>query len=79
MHKPESVIENEPHKIICDFEIQTYHQIPARKLDLESIRKNKRTGNLKDFVISADHRVKIKGSDKIDKNLYLVRELKNKK
>ena len=30
MHKPESVLENEMHKIPWDFEIQTDHLIPAR-------------------------------------------------
>ena len=30
MHNPESVLENEMHKILLDFEIQTDHQILAR-------------------------------------------------
>ena len=34
MHKSESVLENEICKIIWDFEIQTDHLIPARKLDI---------------------------------------------
>ena len=34
MHKPESVLENETHKILWDFEIQTDHLIPARRPDL---------------------------------------------
>ena len=29
MHKPESVLEDETHKILCDIEIQTDHQIPT--------------------------------------------------
>ena len=30
MHNPESVLKNEMHKLLCDFEIQTDHQILAR-------------------------------------------------
>ena len=32
MHKPESVLENEMHKIPWDFEIQADHLIPSGKL-----------------------------------------------
>ena len=31
MDKPESVLENETHKILRDFEMQTDHQNPARR------------------------------------------------
>ena len=31
MHKQEDVIENEPYKIILNFEIQTNHRIPTRR------------------------------------------------
>ena len=41
IHKPESVLENGTHKILWDFEIQTDHLIPARKADLELIKKKK--------------------------------------
>ena len=37
MYKPESVLANEIYKILLDFEIKTYHLIPARKPDLELI------------------------------------------
>ena len=30
VHKPESVLENKSHKILCDFEIKTDHPIQAR-------------------------------------------------
>ena len=30
-HKPESVLENETHKILWHFEMQTDHLIPARR------------------------------------------------
>ena len=34
MHKPESVQENEMHKILCDFKIQTDYLIPVRRPDI---------------------------------------------
>ena len=43
MHKPESILENVMHRIFCDFEIQTDHLIPARKLDLVIVYKNQTT------------------------------------
>ena len=39
MHKPESVLENETHKILWDFEFQTSHLISARKPDLVNDRE----------------------------------------
>ena len=40
MHKPASVPENETHKFLGDFEIQTDHLILARRLDLIIINNN---------------------------------------
>ena len=34
VHNPESVLENETHKILWDFEIQTVHLILARRPNL---------------------------------------------
>ena len=34
MHDPASVLENDSHKLLWDFDIQTDHLISARKLDL---------------------------------------------
>ena len=76
MHKPESVLENETHKILWDFEIKTDHLIPARRPDLVLINKKERTCQLVDFAVPADHRVKLKENEKIDKYLDLARELK---
>ena len=42
MHKPESVLENETHKILWDFEIKTDHLIPARRPDLIFINNKKK-------------------------------------
>ena len=61
MYKPESVLENETHKILWNFEIQTDHLILARKPDLV-INLKKRGGicQIVDFVVLADHRLEIK-------------------
>ena len=45
MHSPTSVLENEAHKLLCDFEVKTDHLISARRLDLK-ITKRKRKKNL---------------------------------
>ena len=39
MHNPESVLEDETHKILWGFDIQTDHQISARRPDLEQLKK----------------------------------------
>ena len=49
MHKPESVLENEAHKILWDFEIHTDHPLTARRPDLDLINKKK---------LSSDYKVK---------------------
>ena len=73
MNKPESESENEMHKILWNFEIQTDHLISARRPDQELINE-KRTCPV-DFAVPADHRVKRKESKKIDQYLDLTREL----
>ena len=42
MHTTESVLENKTHKILLDFEIQTYHLISARRPDLVIVKKKKK-------------------------------------
>ena len=42
MHKPESVLENETHKFLWDFEIQVDQLIPDRSPDLGIICKKKK-------------------------------------
>ena len=44
MHNPAPVIENDTHKLLWDFNIQTDHLISARRPDLIII--NKKKGNL---------------------------------
>ena len=41
MHKPAPVLENDLHKLLWDFNIQTDHLIPARRPDLIIINKKK--------------------------------------
>ena len=42
MHNPAPVLENDTHKLLWDFNIQTDHLIPARKPDLIIINKKKK-------------------------------------
>ena len=84
MHNQESVLVKETHKILWDFEIQIDDQILARRPDLVIVnvkrlkkeKKKKRTCRIGDFVIPADHRVKLKESEKRNEYLDLARELK---
>ena len=58
MYKPECVLENETHKIIWDFDIQTDHIISVREPGIVLIKK-KIMCHLVNFVAAADHRIKI--------------------
>ena len=73
-------VENDSHKLLWDFNIQTDHLIPARRPDLIIInkkkKKKKRTCKIVDFAIPADHRIKLKECEKKDKYLDLASELK---
>ncbi len=75
MHNPAPFIENNMHKLLWDFNIQTDHQIPTRRPDLIIINK-KRICKIVDFAVPADHRINLKESEKKDKYLGLARELK---
>ena len=76
MHNPALVLENDTHKLLCDFDIHTDHQISARRPDLIIINKKKRISNIVNFAVPADHRIKLKECEKKDKYLDLPRELK---
>ena len=41
MHNPASVLEIDTHKLLWDFDIQTYHLISARRPDLIIMNKKK--------------------------------------
>ena len=76
MHNPASVLENVTHKLLWDFEIQTDHLISVRRPDLLITNKKKRSYKIVDIAVPADHRVKLKESEKRDKYLDLARKLK---
>ena len=79
MHNPVPVLENNTHKLLWDFDIQTDHLISARRPGLIIINKKKRTCKIVDFAAPADHRIKLKECEKKDKYLNLARELMNMK
>ena len=77
MQNPTSVPENETHKLLWDFDIQTNHLLSARRLGLiQSTTKKERTCKIMDFAVSDDHRVKLKENEKKDKYLDFATELK---
>ena len=75
MQNPAAVLENDTHILLWEFDTQTDHLISARRPDLIIINK-KRTSKILDFAVPTDHRIKLKGIEKKDKYLDLVRELK---
>ena len=76
MHNPAPVLENDSHKLLWDFNIQTDHLIPARRPDLIVIDKRKRICKIVDFAVPADHRINLKESEKKYNYLDRARELK---
>ena len=78
IHNPAPILENDTHKLLWDFNIQTDHLIPARRPDLIIINKKKKKKICKivDFAVPADHRIILKESEKKDKYLDLDGELK---
>ena len=77
MHNPAPVLENDTHKLMWYFDIQTDPLISARRPDLVIInKKEKKICKIVDFTVPADHRIKLKECEKRDKYLDLARELK---
>ena len=62
MNNPTSVLENETHKFLWDFDLLTDHLISARRPDLKLISKKEKTCKIVDFAGPADQRVKLKPS-----------------
>ena len=64
MHNSAPVLENDSHKLLWDFNIQTDHLISARRPDLIIInkkkKKKKKISKIVDFAVPADHRIKLK-------------------
>ena len=50
MHNPAPVLENDTHKHLWDFNIQTDHLLSARKPDLIIINNKKRICKIVDFA-----------------------------
>ena len=81
IHNPEFVLENETHKLLRDFDIQTDHVISAKRPDLIIINKKKKkkkkrkNHRIVEFAVPANHRVKLIECEKKDKYLDLAREL----
>ena len=76
MHKTALVLENDTHKLLWNFDIQTDHLIQARRPDLIIINNKKKKREfckIFDFPVSAE----LKEYEKKDKYLDLARELKN--
>ena len=83
MHNPAPILENDTHKLLWDFNIQTEHLISTRRPNLIIInkktkkqKKTQRICKIVDFAVTADHRIKLKECEKKDKYLKLARELK---
>ena len=62
------LLENEVHKILWEFEIQTDHSIPGQSSGIVLIDKKKIICRLVDFAVLVDHRMKLK-----KKNLEIPR------
>ena len=77
MQNPAPVLENDTHKLLLDFNLQTDHLIPARRPELIIINKKKKICKVVDFAVTADHRINMKEREKKYKYLNLGRELKS--
>ena len=75
MHKPESVLENQTHKLLWDFEIKTDHLISTRRQDLIIIIKKREFAELYILQSRQITEKKLKESERKDKYLDLAREL----
>ena len=79
IRNPASVLENDTHKTLWDFDIQKDCVISTRRPDLIIINnKKKSTCKIVDFALTADHWIKLKESKKKDNYLSLARELEKK-
>ena len=55
MHNPESILENVMHKLIWYFVIESDHLILVRQPDHVTVNKKKRTYQIVDFAVPAEH------------------------
>ena len=66
-HEPKSLLENEDHKILWDFSIQTDHVTEARRAYLAVVDMKERSCKIIDFAVPGDSRIEEKKKDKIEK------------
>ena len=64
MHNPASVLKNNTHKLLWDFDTQTDHLISDRRPNLIIINKKR---ELAKFAVPADQGIKLKESEEKDK------------
>ena len=80
MQNQAPVLENNTHKLLWDFDIQTDHPNLSQKTRPSNNQKRKtkrrRICKIFDFAVPADHRINLKECEKKDKYLDLARELK---
>ena len=78
MHNPESVFEKEPQTSLG---FGGTNRSPDQVIVNQKKKKKeyKRTSQIDEFTIPADHRIKLKERQKIDKYLDLARELKKQR
>ena len=74
-HQPDTVVENDNHKILWDFDVQTDHLIEARQPDLIIINKEEKKCTIVDFAVPYDSRVETKQKEKTEKYQDLRREI----
>ena len=74
MRNPAPVLENDTHKLLSDFDVQADHLISARRPYLIITNKKKRACKIADFVVPADHRIKLKECEKKDKYFDIARK-----
>ena len=66
-HVPDSVLENDNYKLMWDCNIQTDHDIKARRPDLVVVNKREQTCQFIDVAIPVDTAVREKEEEKIEK------------
>ena len=74
MHNPAAVLENDTHKLLWDFDVQSPNL--GQKTRPYNNQQKKRTCKIFDFSVPADHRIKLRQCEKEDKYIDLARELK---
>ena len=76
-HEPEAVVEDDHHKILWDFTIQTDREITARRPDIVLINKDSKSCHIIDVAIPGDARIITKQEEKIEKYQDLAREIRS--